>query len=599
MHQILGSRGMATAARKFFVGGNWKANGTAADVKGWVAALNASKTTPQAEVVVAPPSIYLDAVKSDLRGDFGVAAQDCWTAGNGAWTGETTADMLADAGIKYTIVGHSERRAKGESDAEVASKAAYALERGLTAIACIGESLEEREAGNTVDVVTRQVAAYASTITDWSRVVLAYEPVWAIGTGKVASPAQAQEVHAAIRSWLRDNVSASVADSTRIIYGGSVNGGNAEELAGQSDVDGFLVGGASLKPEFADIINAAGGSPTAGPINVGINGFGRIGRLVLRAAMANPRINIVGVNDPFIEPHYMEYMLRYDTVHGKFAGDVSSTDDGILVNGRHIKVFNERDPADLPWGSVDAEYVVESTGLFCTADTAGAHLKGGARKVVISAPSKDDTPMFVMGVNHEEYDPASQHIVSNASCTTNCLAPMAKVIHDNWGLKEGLMTTVHAVTASQPSVDGPSRKDWRGGRAAAFNIIPSSTGAAKAVGKVIPELNGKLTGMSFRVPTADVSVVDLTCRLDKAASYDDIKAAMKEASEGHLSGILGYTEEAVVSSDFETDPRSSIFDAAAGIALTDDFVKLVSWYDNEYGYSNRVVDLMLHMQDSE
>eukprot|EP00752_Nemacystus_decipiens_P009054 g8084.t1 len=332
------------------------------------------------------------------------------------------------------------------------------------------------------------------------------------------------------------------------------------------------------------------------PVNVAINGFGRIGRLVMRAAKNNKNINIVAVNDPFVPTEYMNYMFKYDTVHGVYDGTVENDDSNLIVDGKPIKVFGEMDAGNIKFGDVGADYVVESTGIHTSKDGAGIHLKGGAKKVVISAPS-GDAPMFVMGVNETSYTP-DMHVVSNASCTTNCLAPMAKVINDTFGLKEGLMTTVHAVTATQKTVDGPSKKDWRGGRGAGFNIIPSSTGAAKAVGVVIPELNGKLTGMSFRVPTADVSVVDLTCRLTKSASYEDIKTAMKEASEGSMKGYLGYTEDAVVSSDFIGDSRSSIFDATAGIALTDDFVKLVSWYDNEWGYSNRVLDLITHMEKS-
>ena len=329
-------------------------------------------------------------------------------------------------------------------------------------------------------------------------------------------------------------------------------------------------------------------------IKVGINGFGRIGRLVFRAAVANPNVEIVGINDPFIDPEYMVYMLTYDTVHGRFKGEASAKKDAIVVNGKEIKVYAAMNPAEIPWKACGADYVVESTGVFTTMDKAKAHLEAGAKKVVISAPSKD-APMFVMGVNNKEYK-KDMNIVSNASCTTNCLAPLAKVINDNFGIIEGLMTTVHATTATQKTVDGPSKKDWRGGRGAAFNIIPSSTGAAKAVGKVIPSLNGKLTGMSFRVPTADVSVVDLTCRLEKATTYDEIKAAMKAASESEaLKGIVGYTEDAVVSSDFISDPRTSIFDANAGIMLNEHFVKLVSWYDNEWGYSNKVVNLIEYM----
>ncbi len=327
-------------------------------------------------------------------------------------------------------------------------------------------------------------------------------------------------------------------------------------------------------------------------IKVGINGFGRIGRLVFRAAQQRNDIEIVGIND-LISVEYMSYMLRYDTIHGQFKGTVDVKDGHLVVNGKTIRVTAEKDPSNLKWNEVEAEYVVESTGLFLTKETAEAHIKAGAKRVVLSAPSKDDTPMFVCGVNTDTYK--GEAIVSNASCTTNCLAPIAKVINDKFGMVEGLMTTVHATTATQKTVDGPSAKDWRGGRAAAGNIIPSSTGAAKAVGKVIPELNKKLTGMAFRVPTLDVSVVDLTCTLAKPATYAEICAAMKEASETYLKGILGYTEDEVVSSDFIGDARTSIFDAKAGIALTDKFVKVVSWYDNEWGYSNKVLDLIAVM----
>ncbi len=328
-------------------------------------------------------------------------------------------------------------------------------------------------------------------------------------------------------------------------------------------------------------------------IKVGINGFGRIGRLVFRAAQGRNDIQVVGIND-LIDVEYMAYMLRYDTIHGKFNGTVEVKDGKLVVNGNAIRVTAERNPADLKWDAVGAEYVVESTGLFLDKATATAHITAGAKYVVMSAPSKDDTPMFVCGVNDDKYVKGTQ-IVSNASCTTNCLAPIAKVLNDNFGIADGLMTTVHATTATQKTVDGPSAKDWRGGRAAAGNIIPSSTGAAKAVGKVIPELNGKLTGMSMRVPTLDVSVVDLTVNLAKPAKYAEICAVMKAASEGPLKGILGYTEEEVVSSDFIGDARTSIFDAKAGIALTDTFVKIVSWYDNEWGYSNKVLELIVKM----
>ena len=329
-------------------------------------------------------------------------------------------------------------------------------------------------------------------------------------------------------------------------------------------------------------------------VKVGINGFGRIGRLVFRVAQNRDDIKIVAVND-LINVYYMAYMLKYDSVHGLFKGTIEVKNDNLVVNGNTIRVTAERNPIDLKWDDVDTEYVVESTGLFLSKEKSQAHVDAGAKYVVMSAPSKDDTPMFVCGVNLDSYKKGTQ-FVSNASCTTNCLAPVAKVLNDNFCILDGLMTTVHATTATQKTVDGPSAKDWRGGRAASGNIIPSSTGAAKAVGKIIPQLNGKLTGMSFRVPTIDVSVVDLTVNLAKSASYDEIKTAMKSASENELKGILGYTEDEVVSSDFLGDARTSIFDAKAGIALTEKFVKVVSWYDNEWGYSNKVLDLIAYMK---
>lgn len=329
-------------------------------------------------------------------------------------------------------------------------------------------------------------------------------------------------------------------------------------------------------------------------IKVGINGFGRIGRLAFRAACKRNDMEIVGIND-LLDVNYIAYMLKYDTMHGRFDGTVEVNDGKLVVNGKSIRVSAEKDPANLKWNEVGAEYVLECTGFFLTKEAAMGHIKAGAKRVVMSGPSKDDTPMFVMGVNNEKYK-ADMQFVSNASCTTNCLAPVAKVLHDNFGIAEGLMTTVHSSTATQKTVDGPSSKDWRGGRAASGNIIPSSTGAAKAVTKVIPELKGKLTGMAFRVPTLNVSVVDLTCRLEKAATYEEIKKAMKDASEGSLKGILGYTDEDVVSSDFMGDARTSIFDAKAGIALNDNFVKVVSWYDNEWGYSCKLLDLVAYME---
>ena len=328
-------------------------------------------------------------------------------------------------------------------------------------------------------------------------------------------------------------------------------------------------------------------------VKLGINGFGRIGKLSFQAAIAKEGVEVVAINDPFITADYMAYMVKYDTVHGRFNGTIEGKDGILIVNGKEIKVYNEMDPHNIPWGELGVDYVLECSGVFTTMEKAQAHIDAGAKQVVISAPSKD-APMFVMGVNHTEYKP-EMNIVSNASCTTNCLAPLAKVINDNFGITEGLMTTVHSTTATQKTVDGASKKDWRGGRAASANIIPSSTGAAKAVGKVIPSLNGKLTGMSFRVPTVDVSVVDLTCNLAKPTTYEEICKVMKEASENEMKGIIEYTDEPVVSSDFLSDPHTSIFDATAGIMLTDTFVKLVAWYDNEWGYSNKLVDLACYI----
>ncbi|SCM10009.1 glyceraldehyde-3-phosphate dehydrogenase, putative [Plasmodium chabaudi adami] len=329
---------------------------------------------------------------------------------------------------------------------------------------------------------------------------------------------------------------------------------------------------------------------------VGINGFGRIGRLVFRSAQERSDIEVVAINDPFMDIHHLIYLLKHDSVHGKFPCEVTPTEGGIMVGNKKVVVYNEKDPAQIPWGKHAIDVVCESTGVFLTKELSSAHIKGGAKKVIMSAPPKDDTPIYVMGINHEKYN-SSQTIVSNASCTTNCLAPIAKVIHENFGIVEGLMTTVHASTANQLVVDGPSKggKDWRAGRSALLNIIPASTGAAKAVGKVLPELNGKLTGVAFRVPIGTVSVVDLVCRLEKPAKYEDVAKKIKEASEGPLKGILGYTEEEVVSQDFVHDSRSSIFDLKAGLALNDNFFKIVSWYDNEWGYSNRLLDLAIHI----
>jgi len=586
-------------ARKFFVGGNWKCNGSVQQTNDLVSILNQSTLSTDTEVVVCPSQVYIQGVTEKLRKDVSVGAQDVWVGGNGAHTGETSADMLSDMGVGWAVCGHSERRGKGEGDAEVATKAKYALDKGLKVMACCGEPLEAREGGTTNEYVFPQIKAYADVFTkeDWKNVVIAYEPIWAIGTGLTATPEQAQDTHAAIRKYLGEIAGAEVAEETRILYGGSATAATAGGLSAKPDIDGFLVGGASLKPEFADIVNCNGAEKSLNPVRIGINGFGRIGRLVMRAAQNDPMVEIVAVNDPFIPTNYMEYMFKYDTVHGPYTGEVNkSADDELTIDGKAIKVFGEMDPTKIAWGSVGADYVIESTGVFTSTEAASKHMVGGAKKVIISAPS-GDAPMFVMGVNQEQYD-NSMDVVSNASCTTNCLAPISKVINDEFGITEGLMTTIHAVTATQQTVDGPSQKDWRGGRAACYNIIPSGTGAAKAVGKVIPELNGKLTGMSFRVPTANVSVVDLTVRLDKGASYDTICAKLKDASEGSMAGILGYQNQDIVSSDFISSPYSSIFDEKAGIALNDNFVKLVSWYDNEAGYSMRVLDLIKHMDKS-
>jgi len=584
-------------ARKFFVGGNWKCNGTVAQTQELISMLNQSTLSTDTEVVVCPSQLHAQGVTEKLRGDIAVGSQDVWTQGNGAFTGETSADMLKDMGIQWTLAGHSERRGKGESNAEVAAKAKYALDNGIKVLACCGEPLENREAGTTNEFVFPQIKAYADVFSaaDWENVVIAYEPIWAIGTGLTATPEQAQDTHADIRQYLAEIAGADVAANCRILYGGSANAATAPGLSAKEDIDGFLVGGASLKPEFADIVNCQGSENSLKPVNIGINGFGRIGRLVMRAAQDDPMVNIVGINDPFIGTKYMEYMFKHDTTHGTYSGSVNRVDDNhIEIDGKNIRVFEEMDPSKIAWGDAGVDYVVESTGAFTSTEAASAHMVGGAKKVVISAPS-GDAPMFVMGVNQEKYE-SNMDVVSNASCTTNCLAPLAKVINDEFGLKEGLMTTIHAVTATQQTVDGPSKKDWRGGRAGCYNIIPSSTGAAKAVGKVLPELNGKLTGMSFRVPTINVSVVDLTVRLDRGASYETVCAAIKDASDGSMNGILGYQNTDVVSSDFMSSPYSSVFDEKAGIALTDDFVKLVSWYDNECGYSNRVLDLIKHME---
>ncbi len=501
--------------------------------------------------------------------------------------------FLRTTSASYAILGHSERRAQGETNESVATKARAALDAGLVPIVCVGESLVERESGKANESVGRQVEALRAASVDPNAVVLAYEPIWAIGTGKTATSSDVAEMV----NYLKSKHGAG-----RVLYGGSVTPANAAELA--SKCDGFLVGGASLDASaFSEIVNAAGqvvGTSSAPanaggkrPLRIGINGFGRIGRLAARIASVDPSLEVVAINDPNGTADYMEYMMRYDSVHGQyrkqlshFKGNGESGSASLTINGVRSVIFSEKEPAKIDWPSVGVDVVMECTGKFKTVATAGAHR---ADKVVISAPS-DDAPTFVLGVNESLYKP-DMRVVSNASCTTNCLAPLAKVVHDKFGITQGLMTTVHAVTATQKTVDGPSNKDWRGGRAAGNNIIPSSTGAAKAVGLVIPELKGKLTGMSFRVPTVDVSCVDLTVNLNKPSTLKEINAVLKEASETYLRGILGYTEDAVVSTDFVSDPRSSIYDATASVAISPNMVKLVSWYDNEYGYSARLVDL--------
>eukprot|EP01138_Halocafeteria_seosinensis_P011658 gb/GECG01011911.1/.p1 GENE.gb/GECG01011911.1/~~gb/GECG01011911.1/.p1 ORF type:complete len:676 (+),score=87.37 gb/GECG01011911.1/:1-2028(+) len=590
------------SGRRFFVGGNWKCNGSFGDVENLLQRLNKASVKRNTEVVVAPPSLYLDWVSTDIRPDYATAAQDVNFEGNGPYTGGISASMVAETGAEYTIVGHSERRAQyGESPEMVGDKAKQAVSAGLNVIYCIGETLEERESSKTMDVLTKQLQPLFDRVPKESqdKIVIAYEPVWAIGTGKSATENQVQETHQSIRDYVRQNVNSELAEKIRIIYGGSVDGNSCTSLSKLPDLDGFLVGGASLNSDFIDIINSnPGESKPISPVNVAINGFGRIGRMALRAAQNNPYVNVVGINDPFVDPQYMSYMLRHDTVHGQFPTEVSHDDKHLIVGNEEIPCTAEREPSKIGWDKLGVDHVIEATGVFTGMEQARNHIKGGARRVIISAPSKD-APMFVVGVNEQDYEP-SMDVVSNASCTTNCLAPIAKVVNDNWGMIEGLMTTVHAATATQQVVDAASQKDWRGGRAAFGNIIPSATGAAKAAGKVIPALDGKLTGMAFRVPTLNVSVVDLTCRLEQPARMDDIKQAMFEASNSdNMVGILGYTDENVVSSDFVGNQLSSIFDAQASIGLNDNYVKLISWYDNELGYAARLLDLALHMRETE
>lgn len=584
------------AASQFLVCGNWKCNGSENGVESFLNQINSAKLAPNVQLAIAPSNLHAQSFLKNLRRDVGVALQDVAVPKTAPQTGLVSTTMAKDAGVTYTIIGHSERRAAGESDASVAEKTKAAVEAGLVPIVCVGETLEQRQAGKTESIVFAQLAPVKEALGgDFSKVVIAYEPVWAIGTSVSAQPSDAEAVIKAIKT--------VVGDSTSVLYGGSVSPTNAQALA--AVCDGFLVGGASLEAgSFLNIADAAASvAPTGAvrrtklgkrPLRVGINGFGRIGRIAARIMSEDPETELVAINDPFITADYMAYMTKYDTVHGIYKRpidyDVEGDKASLIMNGVRAKVMQEKEVKSIDWESEGVDVVLECTGKFKSIATAGQHK---APKVIISCPA-DDAPTFVMGVNQDKYEP-SMRVVSNASCTTNCLAPMTKVLHDNFGVVSGLMTTVHAVTATQKTVDGPSSKDWRGGRASNNNIIPSSTGAAKAVGLVIPELKGKLTGMSFRVPTLDVSCVDLTVQLAKPTTMDEIKSLMKAACEGPMKGILGYTEDQVVSTDFTSDRRSSIFDAKASIMLNPQFVKVVSWYDNEMGYSARLIDLAKHI----
>jgi len=483
-------------------------------------------------------------------------------------------EQMKDLGLTNVLIGHSERRGEFgifamDNNDTLATKLQYILDAGMTCVFCIGEPKPIREQG--LEAVLAEMDVQLKNIyskLDAAKVVIAYEPVWAIGTGLTATPEDAQATHKGIRELIAKNASADVAENIRIQYGGSANAKNAPELSAQPDVDGFLVGGASLKPEFAEIVAAISTAKSAEPaesaapaaksaVPIAINGFGRIGRQVARIAMKDPECDLKLINASY-DPEYLAYMMKYDTIHGRYEGTVEAGDGCLVIDGKEVALSSTRDPADIPF---DGAYVCESTGVFLTAEKVEAHLKAGAKKVVFSAPAKDDSHTIVMGVNQETYDP-SMTCVSCASCTTNGLAPTVKALHDKFGIKRGLMTTIHAMTASQPTVDSTSKKDWRGGRAASGNIIPSSTGAAKAVAKVIPAVKGKLTGMAFRVPTIDVSVVDLTCELEKETTYEEICAEIKSRSEGDMKGFLGYCDEPLVSTDFETCTTSSTFDSS-------------------------------------
>jgi len=597
------------AIRKPIVGGNWKCNpASMSELPSLIRNINACDSS-RCDVYVCPSTLHVPYCMGKFTNGAKVCPQTCNFKGCGAYTGEIAVEQMMDMGLEWVMIGHSERRELfGETDEMLAKKLKYILDSGMKCVFAIGEKLPEREKGlaATMAVCIKQLEQVKSLL-DPTKVVIAYEPVWAIGTGVTATPAQAQETHAAIRKWIAEAVSPAVAEKIRIQYGGSANAKNAPELSACPDIDGFLVGGASLKPEFADIVSAISAAKKWTPTKIGINGFGRIGRMVFQAicdqGLLGTELDVVGVVDMSTDAEYFAYQMKYDTVHGQFKHSVKvAAPDTLCVNGHNIKCIqaSREGPSALPWKSLGVEYVIESTGIFVEADKAKGHIDAGAKKVIISAPGKGALKTLVMGVNNTEYDKASHHIVSNASCTTNCLAPLVHVLmKEGIGIEKGLMTTIHSYTATQKSVDGVSAKDWRGGRAAACNIIPSATGAAKAVGEVLPATKGKLTGMAFRVPTPDVSVVDLTFTSEKDTTIQEIDEKLKAASKSYMRGVLSFTSDELVSQDFVHNVNSSIYDSKATLQNNlpgeKRFFKVVSWYDNEWGYSNRVVDLLQHM----
>jgi len=598
------------AFRRPIVGGNWKCNpDSISKLDDLIKNINGCDTS-KCEVYVCPSMLHVAYCKDKFTNGAKVCPQNCNFKGCGAFTGEMAVEQMKDMGMEWVMIGHSERREYfKETDELLAKKLKYILDAGMKCVVCIGEKLPEREKGlEATMAVCIQQLEQMKHLLDPKRVVIAYEPVWAIGTGVTASPQQAQETHAAIRKWIAEAVSPAVAEQIRIQYGGSANAKNAPELSACPDIDGFLVGGASLKPEFVDIVAAISSAKNYPPaVKIGINGFGRIGRMVFQAicdqGLLGSKIDVVGVVDMSTDAEYFAYQMKYDTVHSKFKHNVKVfSKDTLSVNGHNIKCIqaSREGPAALPWSKLGVDYVIESTGIFVDSEKAKGHLTAGAKKVIISAPGKGEVKTLVMGVNNTEYDKATHNIVSNASCTTNCLAPIVHVLlKEGIGIEKGLMTTIHSYTATQKTVDGVSAKDWRGGRAAACNIIPSATGAAKAVGEVLPATKGKLTGMAFRVPCPDVSVVDLTFTSEKDTSIEEIDRLLKEATKSYMKGVLAFTDEELVSQDFVHNVNSSIYDARATLQNNlpgeKRFFKVVSWYDNEWGYSNRVVDLLMHM----